>query len=93
MKITYENEIIEVPNGLTVKGALKEQIEKSSIKDIIAVRYNNRIESLNMLVTEDGTVEFINRQDKDGRRGCSHRSSFIRSALKRLLTGKKGFRR
>jgi len=67
MKITYENEIIEVPNGLTVKGALKEQIEKSSIKDIIAVRYNNRIESLNMLVTEDGTAEFINRQDKDGR--------------------------
>lgn len=67
MKITYENEIIEVADGLTVKGALKEQIEKSNIKDIIAVRYNNRIESLNMLVTEDGTVEFINRQDKDGR--------------------------
>ena len=67
MKITYENEIIEVPKGLTIKGALKHQIENSSIKDIIAVRFNNSIESLNMPIEKDGTVEFINRQDKDGR--------------------------
>lgn len=67
MKVTYENETIEVPEGLTIKGALKEQMEKSGIKDIIAVRYNNRIESLNWVINCDGTVEFINRTDKDGR--------------------------
>ena len=67
MKITYENEVYDVPQGLTIKGALKEQIENSSIKDIIAIRFNNTIESLNMLVEQDGTVEFINREDKDGR--------------------------
>lgn len=67
MKITYENEVIEVPEGLTIKGALKEQMERSGIKDIIAVRFNNSIESLNWLIDRDGTVEFINRTDKDGR--------------------------
>ena len=67
MKITYENEVIEVPEGLTIKGALKEQMGKSGIKDIIAVRFNNSIESLNWLIDRDGTVEFINRTDKDGR--------------------------
>lgn len=67
MKITYENEVIEVSEGLTIKGALKEQMERSGIKDIIAVRFNNSIESLNWLIDRDGTVEFINRTDKDGR--------------------------
>ena len=67
MKITYEDKIYDVPQGLTIKGALKEQIEKSNIKDIIAIRFNNEINSLNMLIEQDGTVEFINREDKDGR--------------------------
>ncbi len=67
MKITYENNNIEVQEGLTIKEALKEQIEKSKIKDIIAARFNNTIESLNLPITHGGEIEFINREDKDGR--------------------------
>lgn len=67
MRITYENEVIQAQEGTTIMEALKEQIERSSIKDIIAVRFNNNIESLNMPIRKDGNIEFINRSDKDGR--------------------------
>ena len=67
MKITYENEILEIEEGTTIKEALKEQIEKSSMKDIIAARFNNNIESLNLPIKKSGNIEFINRADKDGR--------------------------
>lgn len=67
MRITYEDEILEVKEGTTIKDALKEQIEKSSIKDIIAARFNNTIESLSLPIKKDGNIEFINRADKDGR--------------------------
>ncbi len=67
MKITYENKQIEIESGSTIKEALKEEIEKSTIKDIIAARFNNSIESLNAPITEEGTIEFLNRTDKDGR--------------------------
>lgn len=67
MRITYEDEILEVKEGTTIKEALKSQIEKSSIKDIIAARFNNTIESLNLPIKKDGNIEFINRADKDGR--------------------------
>lgn len=67
MKITYENEVYEVENGTTVGEAFKEQIEKSEIKEIIAARLNNTIVSLKTPITEDGEIEFFNRQDKDGR--------------------------
>lgn len=67
MKITYENEKIDINSGITIKEALKKQIEESNKKDIIAVRFNNSIESLNAPITEDGEIEFINRENKDGR--------------------------
>lgn len=67
MKITYRNEEINIEKGTIIKAALKEQIEKSNIKDIIAVRLNNSIESLNAPILEEGDVEFISRTEKDGR--------------------------
>ena len=67
MRITYENEILEVQEGVTIREALKEQIERSPLKDIIAARFNNNIESLNLPIKKDGNIEFINRSDKDGR--------------------------
>ena len=45
MRITCENKNYDIQEGLTIGEALKEQIEKSSINDIIAVRYNTTIES------------------------------------------------
>ena len=67
MKITYENEVYEVENGVAIEEAFKEQIEKSEIKEIIAARLNNNIVSLKTPITNDGELEFFNRQDKDGR--------------------------
>ena len=40
MKITYENEVLEIPEGITIREGLKDKIETSNIKDIIAARYN-----------------------------------------------------
>ena len=67
MKITYENKEYEVENGVAIGDAFKEQILASDLKEIIAVRYNNSIASLKTPITEDGEIEFINRQDRDGR--------------------------
>ena len=67
MKITYNGHEINVEKGTVIKDALKKEIENSDIKDIIAVRLNNSIESLNAPILEDGEIEFINREDKDGR--------------------------
>lgn len=67
MKITYENKEYDVEYGVTVGEAFKEQIENHQIKNIIAARLNNSIVSLKTPITEDGEIEFFNRQDKDGR--------------------------
>ena len=67
MEITYNGHEINVEKGTVIKDALKKEIENSDIKDIIAVRLNNSIESLNAPILEDGEIEFINREDKDGR--------------------------
>lgn len=67
MKITYDNKEFNIKEGVTIKEALDEQIKNSKLKDIIAARFNNTIESLNLPIKKDGEIEFINREDKDGR--------------------------
>ena len=67
MKITYENKEYNIEKGVTVGDAFKEQIENHQLKNIIAARLNNSIVSLKTPITEDGELEFFNRQDKDGR--------------------------
>ena len=67
MKITCESQEFNISEGLKIKDALKEQIDNSNIKKIIAVIYNNEVASLNHVIKKDGNIEFINRYDKDGR--------------------------
>ena len=67
MRITYDNKDFNIESGITIKEAFKEQIDNNEIKDIIAARLNNTIESLNLPILKDGEIEFINRTDKDGR--------------------------
>ena len=67
MKITYENKEYDVEYGVAVGDAFKEQIENHELKNIIAARLNNSIVSLKTPITEDGELEFFDRQDKDGR--------------------------
>ena len=67
MKITYGDETLEINAGLSIREALKTQMEKSEVNDIIAAIYNNQIASLNHPINKDGTISFINRRHRDGR--------------------------
>ncbi len=66
MKILYEGKEYNIKEGTPIKDAFSEEIKKVN-KDIIAARYNNEIASLNHEIRKDGQIEFIDRQDKDGR--------------------------
>ncbi len=67
MRITYDNKEFNITENTTIGEAFKEQIANNKLKDIIAARFNNTIESLNLPIKKDGEIEFINREDKDGR--------------------------
>ncbi len=67
MKIIYKSQEIEIQEGITIKEAFKEQIENGEVKDVIAARFNNAIESLNLPIHKNGEIEFFNREDRDGR--------------------------
>lgn len=92
MIIKCENELIEIEESISIKEGLKVQIEKSDVKDIIAARYNNEVVSLDKEINKDGKIEFINKQNRDGRyiyiRGALYIASKAISELypKALLT-------
>lgn len=92
MIIKCENELIEIEEPISIKEGLKVQIEKSDAKDIIAARYNNEVVSLDKEINKDGKIEFINKQNRDGRyiyiRGALYIASKAISELypKALLT-------
>lgn len=67
MRILFENEEFDIKEGITIKEALNSKIKESNIENIIAARYNNEVASLNHPIRKDGTIKFINIQDKDGR--------------------------
>lgn len=67
MIIKCENELIEIEEPVSIRQALKTQMEKSSVKEIIAARYNNEVVSLDKEIDKDGKIEFINIENKDGR--------------------------
>ena len=92
MIIKCANELIEIEEPISIKEGLKVQIEKSDVKDIIAARYNNEVVSLDKEINKDGKIEFINKQNRDGRyiyiRGALYIASKAISELypKALLT-------
>ena len=92
MIIKCENELIEIEEPISIKKGLKAQIEKSDVKEIIAARYNNEVVSLDKEIDKDGKIEFINKQNRDGRyiyiRGALYIASKAISELypKALLT-------
>ena len=63
MFIKYNNEILEVEKGITIKELVKEDIAGTNA---IAARFNNEIKSLNYKLTEDGELKLIDISDKDG---------------------------
>ncbi len=67
MTITYKGKQYEIKEGTPVKEAFEKEIAESEIENIIAVRLNNKIESLNHQIDTEGEIEFFNASDKDGR--------------------------
>ena len=67
MKITFENELIEIQNPIAIQELFEKKI-KDSNKMIIAARVNNEIKSLDFILDKDYTVELIDRTNVDGRR-------------------------
>ena len=67
MKITCNGKDYEVEEGLEIRQAFAEEIQNCGIKNVIAARYNNEVASLKHKIKKDGTIEFINYQNRDGR--------------------------
>ena len=67
MIINFNNRQINVNQGELIKDVLKEEIANGSVKNPIAARYNNSVVSLNEIIDKPGTIELINRANKDGR--------------------------
>ncbi len=67
VKIFYKNLQKEVDKKTSIFDAFKDVIKLENRK-IIACRFNNEIKSLDFCPALDGTVEFIDTSDKDGRR-------------------------
>lgn len=65
MKITYENQILEAKEGITVNELLKEEI-KNAKTEVIACKVNNEVRSLNLKLKEDAILELIDLNSKDG---------------------------
>ena len=65
MNINFNNRQISVNKGDLLKDIFKKEIKDNN--DIIAARYNNSVVSLNEAIDEPGTIELIDRNNKDGR--------------------------
>ena len=65
MIINFNNRRINVNKGDLLKDIFKKEIQDNN--DIIAARYNNSVVSLNEAIDEPGTIELIDRNNKDGR--------------------------
>ena len=67
MKIKCNGKEFDIEKGTEIRVALKDEIENCGLKHVIAARYNNEVASLKHTVRKDGTIDFINTQNKDGR--------------------------
>ena len=67
MKIKCNGKEFDIEKGTEIRVALKDEIENCGLKHVIAARYNNEVASLKHTIRKDGTIDFINTQNKDGR--------------------------
>lgn len=65
MKITYENQVIQTKEGVTVVDLLQEEIQNAKT-EVIACKVNNEVRSLNLKLMQDAKVELIDLNSKDG---------------------------
>ena len=65
MKIKYQDKILEINKGISIKEALKEEIEKSKYQIMLAI-YNNKYVSLDKEIDEDGEIKLIDITTKEG---------------------------
>lgn len=67
MKISFQNNLIEIKECISIQELFAKEIASSN-KMIIAARINNEVKSLDFIINEDCTIELIDRANIDGRR-------------------------
>lgn len=67
VQIMYNDNKIQVEEGIRAKEILEEEIKKQK-DNIIACKFNNEIKSLDYKLPVDGTLEPVHLTDKDGMR-------------------------
>lgn len=67
MQVKYNNVVIDVKEGTKVVDLLKKEIENSEVK-VIACKFNNEVKSLNFEIKQNGKIELIDLNHKDGMR-------------------------
>ena len=63
MQIVYNDRVMNVNEGITIKELLGDEIAKC---DAIAARFNNEVKSLNYVLKEDGEMSLLDISKKDG---------------------------
>ena len=63
MQIVYNDRVMNVNEGITIKELLGDEIAKC---DAIAARFNNEVKSLNYVLKEDGELSLLDISNKDG---------------------------
>ena len=65
MNVTYNGKKIKIQNGLTVKEAFKEEIEKNKY-EVVGCLYNNEYRNLETEIEDDAKIELIDISSKEG---------------------------
>ena len=76
MQIKYNDYIIDVKKGTKVCELLEKQIEMAELKPM-ACRFNNEIKRLDMEIEEDGVLDLLDYNSKDGKRAYIRGLIFI----------------
>lgn len=76
MQIKYKDYIIDVKKGTKVCELLEKQIEMAELKPM-ACRFNNEIKRLDMEIEEDGVLDLLDYNSKDGKRAYIRGLIFI----------------
>ena len=90
IKITFpDGSVREYARGILPE-AIAREISPRLAREAIAVKFNGRVIELNRPLTEDGTIQFLTFEDKEGREVFWHSSAHLMAqAIKRLYPGAK----
>ncbi len=65
MRVIYNSQEFDIPKGITIKDAFKEQIEKSKFQ-VIGAKFNNEYKRLDYVLNEEGEVSLVDISTQGG---------------------------